>query len=265
LLVLVREKDQPTPWLDSLQAQWLQPGNGQLVLPDKTTLGLQTLQLTPPAEISAAKTDSLYAWFPAPLKPTSKLPARLTPSRQSQLPGSRVGRIIEIGPRLPFSGALDEADLGDALHAIFAAEFVNPGHVRRLKTIQRILRGYELNGCFKGEDVLQMMDRFRASLEQQFQPKQVLVEIPIATTNQSGQQIEGFIDMLVETGNGWILIDHKSFPGKRSEWSTEAISYSGQLALYREPLSKLKLHVVSMWIHFAVGGGLVEVLLDDKI
>jgi ATP-dependent exoDNAse (exonuclease V) beta subunit len=65
--------------------------------------------------------------------------------------------------------------------------------------------------------------------------------------------------MLVETGNGWILIDHKSFPGKRSEWSTEAVSYSGQLALYREALNKLKLPVVSMWIHFAVGGGLVEV------
>jgi ATP-dependent exoDNAse (exonuclease V) beta subunit len=74
-----------------------------------------------------------------------------------------------------------------------------------------------------------------------------------------GQRIEGFIDMLVETGNGWILIDHKSFPGKRSEWSTEAVSYSGQLALYREALNKLKLPVVSMWIHFAVGGGLVEV------
>ena len=264
LLVLIREKDQPAPWLDGLQAQWLQPGNGQLILPDKTTIGLQTLQLTPPAEIAAAKTDSTYAWFPTSLKPTPKLPARLTPSRQPQAPGSRVGKIIDVGPRLPFSGALEEADLGDALHAIFAAEFVNPGHARRLETIQRILLGYQLCDHLKSEDVLQMVDRFRTSLEQQFQPKQVLVEIPIATTNEMGQRIEGFIDMLVETSNGWILIDHKSFPGKRSEWSTEAVSYSGQLALYREALNKLKLPVVSMWIHFAVGGGLVGVQLDDK-
>jgi ATP-dependent exoDNAse (exonuclease V) beta subunit len=259
LLVLVREKDQPTPWLDGLQAQWLQPGNGQLILPDKTTIGLQTLQLTPPAEVAAAKTDSHYTWFPAPLPPTPKLPARLTPSRQPQVPGSRVGKIIDVGPRLPFSGALEEADLGDALHAIFAAEFVNPDHAQRLENIQRILRGYSLGDQIKRDDVLQMVERFRACLGQQFQPKQVLVEIPIATTNETGQRIEGFIDMLVETGNGWILIDHKSFPGKRSEWSTEAVSYSGQLALYREALKKLKLPVVSMWIHFAVGGGLVEV------
>jgi ATP-dependent exoDNAse (exonuclease V) beta subunit len=115
----------------------------------------------------------------------------------------------------------------------------------------------------KGEDVFQVVDRFRASLEQQFRPKRVLVEIPVATTNESGQRIEGFIDMLVETGNGWILFDHKSFPGKRSEWPAEAVSYSGQLALYREALKKLKLPVASVWIHFAVGGGLVEVLLDD--
>jgi ATP-dependent exoDNAse (exonuclease V) beta subunit len=122
-----------------------------------------------------------------------------------------------------------------------------------------------LGDHIKRDDVLQMVERFRACLGQQFQPKQVLVEIPIATTNETGQRIEGFIDMLVETGNGWILIDHKSFPGKRSEWSTEAVSYSGQLALYREALNKLKLPVTSVWIHFAVGGGLVEVQLNDKI
>jgi ATP-dependent helicase/nuclease subunit A len=265
LLVLVREKDQPTPWLDGLQAQWLQPGNGQLILPDKTTIGLQTLQLTPPAEVAAAKTDSHYAWFPAPLQSTPKLPARLTPSRQPQVPGSRVGEIIDVGSRLPFSGALEEADLGDALHAIFAAEFVNPDHARRLENIQRILRGYNLGDQIKSEDVLQMVERFRACLGQQFQPKQVLVEIPIATTNEMGQRVEGFIDILVETSNGWILIDHKSFPGKRSEWSAEAVSYSGQLALYREALNKLKLPVTSVWIHFAVGGGLVEVELQNKI
>jgi ATP-dependent helicase/nuclease subunit A len=263
-LILVCEKDQPTTWLDGLQAQWLQSGSSQLVLPDKTTLTLQTLQLTPPAEFAVPKTDSTYTWFPAPLKPTPKLPAQLTPSRQLQLPGSRVGRIIEIGPRLPFSGALDEADLGDALHAIFAAEFVNPGDARRLETIQRILRGYDLSDHFKGEDVLQMVDRFRASLEQQFQAKLVLVEIPIETTNESDQRLQGFVDMLAETGNGWVLIDHKSFPGKRSEWSTEAISYSGQLALYQAALMKLKVPIASMWIHFAVGGGLAEVILNEK-
>jgi ATP-dependent exoDNAse (exonuclease V) beta subunit len=106
---------------------------------------------------------------------------------------------------------------------------------------------------------------FAPGLEQQFHPKQVRVEIPIATTNESGQRIEGFIDMLVETGNGWVLIDHKTFPGKRSEWPTEAVSYSGQLALYCEALKKLKLPVASVWIHFAVGGGLVQVLLDDNV
>jgi ATP-dependent exoDNAse (exonuclease V) beta subunit len=172
--------------------------------------------------------------------------------------------MIEIGPRLPFTGSVDETDMGDALHAIFAAEFVNPGHARRLETIQRVLRGYKLNDHLKGQDVLQMVDRFRAGIERQFQLKRVLVEIPIATTNESGQRIEGFVDMLVETSGGWVLIDHKTFPGRRSEWPAEAVSYSGQLALYRETLAKLKLPVASIWIHFAVGGGLVEVLLDNQ-
>ena len=30
------------------------------------------------------------------------------------------------------------------------------------------------------------------------------------------------------------MIDHKIFPGKRTEWEAKALSYSGQLKLYRE-------------------------------
>ena len=70
------------------------------------------------------------------------------------------------------------------------------------------------------------------------------------------------MDLLLETDQGWVLIDHKSFPGKRSDWASKAISFSGQLALYREALENLGKEVASLWIHFAVSGGLVEIKLS---
>jgi ATP-dependent exoDNAse (exonuclease V) beta subunit len=264
MLVLVNEKDQPAPWLDSLQAQWLRPGNTTLLLPDKTTICSQTMPLTPPADVTAATTDANYVWFPAPVKTALKPPAHLTPSRQAEIRGSRPGKIIDFGSRLPFAGAPDEADLGDAIHAIFATEFINPDHAKRLEMLQRILHGYGLTDFLRGEDVLQMVDRLRTNLEHQFKPKQVLVEIPIETTNGMGQRIQGFIDLLLETNEGWVVVDHKSFPGKRSEWPAKAASYSGQLALYRDAVNKLGLPVATVWVHFAVGGGLIEVLPNDK-
>jgi len=63
----------------------------------------------------------------------------------------------------------------------------------------------------------------------------------------------------VETSNGWVIIDHKSFPGKRSQWETEALSYSGQIASYRLALEQTGKPVAGLWIHFMVGGGLIEI------
>jgi hypothetical protein len=41
---------------------------------------------------------------------------------------AKVVQMIDLGDRLPISGAVGENILGDALHAILAAEFINPQH-----------------------------------------------------------------------------------------------------------------------------------------
>ena len=125
--------------------------------------------------------------------------------------------------------------------------------------VERILHGYGLSENLKSEDSIAVADRLRRQIEAHFHPSRFLVEVPIEATNDLGQRIEGFIDLLLETPEGWVVIDHKSFPGKRAGWTARALSYSGQLALYREALAKLGMPVVGLWIHFAVGGGLVEV------
>lgn len=258
-LMLVLEKDQPAPWLESVQASWLRPGGARTALPDGASVASLTVELTPPAEIVRAQADAAYAWFPAQLDPTSREPARLTPSGQAEIPGSNIGRLIDLGSRLPLSGSPDEADLGDALHAILAVEFISPGHPKRHEMVERILHGYGLSENLKSEDSIAVADRLRRQIEAHFHPSRFLVEVPIEATNDLGQRIEGFIDLLLETPEGWVVIDHKSFPGKRAGWTARALSYSGQLALYREALAKLGMPVVGLWIHFAVGGGLVEV------
>jgi ATP-dependent helicase/nuclease subunit A len=67
----------------------------------------------------------------------------------------------------------------------------------------------------------------------------------------------GYIDLLLETSQGMVIIDHKSFLGKRADWPAKARSYSGQLAAYRD--ARRTPAIESTWIHFAAGGGLVQV------
>jgi hypothetical protein len=57
------------------------------------------------------------------------------PSRQPLIDLAKVVQTIDLGDRLPITGAVDENILGDALHAILAAEFINWQHPERMIAI----------------------------------------------------------------------------------------------------------------------------------
>jgi ATP-dependent exoDNAse (exonuclease V) beta subunit len=259
-LVIARDAALTTPWLDLLKAAWLRPSHGRLKLPDSSILPAKTVTVTLSQQIAPPKPEPSYFWFPARVPRTPKADARVAPSRQTALKSAAVGRIIDLRARLSFTGHPNEADLGDAIHAILATEFIHPNHHDREVIAERILRGYGFESLIKAEDVLAMADRVRARLLAEFQPKLILVETPFDCQNELGQRLVGFMDLLLKTDQGWVVFDHKTFPGKKSEWQSEAISYSGQLAIYRAALESLSQQVAGTWIHFAVGGGLVEVV-----
>jgi hypothetical protein len=60
-----------------------------------------------------------------------------------------------------------------------------------------------------------------------------------------------------------IVIDHKTFLGRKADWPSRALSHSGQLALYRAVCRAMGHANVAVWVHFATGGGLVEVSFTD--
>ena len=78
----------------------------------------------------------------------------------------------------------------------------------------------------------------------------------------SGQLAKGWVDVLVETSEGWVIIDHKSSPRPKSEWEQEALEHSGQLKAYKEALESAGQTVAGTWIHFPVSGGMIEVAVD---
>ena len=259
LLVLARDKAKPTPWLDCLEAPWLKEQDGNITLPDETEIPCRTVALKPPQEIAHPVPAPAYAWFPPPVIRSPRLRACLTPSGQAPLSRATIGRTMDFGVRLPLAGQSEEADLGDALHAILAAELLNPNHPGRQAMAERVLKGYGVEAMIRPEDVLALADRFRSQLETQFHPRRVWVETPFTAMNTEGQRVTGIIDLLLETEAGWVIVDHKSFPGKRSDWAAKALTYSGQLAMYRDAVRRLTGKEAETWIHFAVGGGLMEV------
>ena len=150
-------------------------------------------------------------------------------------------------------------DLGDALHAVLAADAVNSDRPDRLEMARRIIAGHGLSPNLRAEDVLVQMDRFWGTVDTLFKPRSVEVEVPFSYSLPSGQRVAGIIDLLLETEEGWVILDHKSYPGPRGEWVSRALCYSGQLDLYRSAIQATGRKPGGLWIHFVVGGGWVEV------
>jgi ATP-dependent exoDNAse (exonuclease V) beta subunit len=258
-IALAWDSAQPLNWLEPLNAPWFKLGESELVLPDKTRLTAEHIKVVPPTALPAKTPATQYAWFP-PAKPlTAKLPAQIIPSYQPAVGDALIGEVVDLGGRLPLGKKCDEASLGDALHALLAAEMVHPNRPDRLDVAARILKGFEVQTTVTAADALAMVDRFQQVVREKFKPKSVLVEVPFEYANETGQRVAGFMDLLLETESGWVLVDHKSFPGPKKDWAAKALSYSGQLKCYQDALAQGKRQCAGLWIHFAVGGGMVKI------
>ncbi len=65
--------------------------------------------------------------------------------------------------------------------------------------------------------------------------------------------VSGFIDLLLETPQGFVVIDHKSFPGSADASRSKAIKFTGQLSVYAEAVGKATgKEVKELYIHLPV-------------
>ncbi len=146
----------------------------------------------------------------------------LAPSSITTSNGATVGQIIEIGERITLSND-DMADVGNGLHAVVAAEFVNPlSKAAGLKRARDLLSGHGV-GNLRAEDAVAAARRLRRYLERRLKVGQFEVEVPISHRRQDGRVVKGFVDLVAETPDGWLVIDHKSSPQPRSAWAHEAL------------------------------------------
>ena len=216
------------------------------------------------AEVAVpAPTPFTPTWFLERSPTELRLRERLSPSDARPAEGAAVGSIVEVGPRLAVHSD-DMRRIGTALHAVIAAEFVNPGRDDAVEYAASVIQNAAGEEAMAPADAVECARRLRAVLNARFGPHRMLVEHPVKLVQDNGQVLHGWIDLLIETGAGWIVIDHKSSPRPRSEWTDEALEYSGQLTAYASALNGAGLECAKCWVHFPVSGGLVEVVLNRE-
>jgi ATP-dependent helicase/nuclease subunit A len=165
---------------------------------------------------------------------------------------------IQLGPRLAFTGTPDMRLLGEAVHAIFAADRADETREIRLAKAERILGRWGVHQV-QAHDVLDACDRLNQHLGTLWPTGRLYRETPVYA-RLGDQLISGRIDLLAEHDTGFAVIDHKSFPGTREQWDVKAVSHGPQLALYAAALEAAAGRPCdALYVHMPIVGALLRV------
>lgn len=230
---------------DAGTATW-KVGDSDFELHTKVLVPLET-----PAKLDSPPvfTDSL------PAAATTHLPARLAPSGLPQQTGT-AALMCEWQPQLEWPRCKpDEYDLlGNAFHAFFA---INP-QTDQQAIAARLLANWQQQNAVKPETVVTACQRLYDWIESEFTGSSVTCEVPMTWRNEHGQLFQGFIDMLIETNDGYVIVDHKTTI--KPDPLAEAASHAAQLEIYRHAVEKATgKKVRKTIIHLPLMGKCVEV------
>ncbi len=189
-----------------------------------------------------------------------QLPYAIVPSmhRVPEIDTFRVGTIERIGARTELPERVDMASLGESIHRFIAADRVDGSHADRARLAKRVLAGWGMQHVLSKQQLIEISDAFHAWVIRTWPGGRLFKEWPVRL--RMGQQVaHGWMDALVETDDGYVIIDHKSFPGTEQEAQERVSDYAGQLHLYGEAVEKATgKRVVGMAIHFAMQGHVVH-------
>lgn len=218
-----------------------------------------------PARVSTLATDATIA--PVPFRPSQVRVTRPLVNRPAlhRRPSSEgvqgkfsVVQNIALGPRLPITGTPDMRLLGEAVHAIYASDDPEMGEDWRIERANGILSRWNVPQI-QATDVIQSCNRLNAYLAESMPGIRLHREAPVFAKIED-QLVSGRIDLLGEDDEGYIIFDHKSFPGSRDAWEAKALEYAGQLALYGQSVATATgRNCDRLFVHMPVIGALLQI------
>ena len=211
-----------------------------------------------------------HRWFARPAaEVAARAPYRISPSNAEadwpELVMPAIGEIVRLSGAMPIDGKVAEYNvLGDAVHAFFATDVEGLGAEQRLSRARRLLASAGLVGVVRPDSLVEAGDRLRAFVGERWPEavwhREVAIEARVETA-QGDRRVAGVIDLLLETPKGYVIFDHKTFPGRgEAAWRAKVGEFLPQFAAYSAALRSLGTKaVVSAWAHLPAGGVMVEV------
>ena len=128
---------------------------------------------------------------------------------------------------------------------------------------RRLLDASGVTGCLEPVDLVLIASRLWRWIGERFNGAVLHREWPISHRTATGTLVVGTADLVIAIAEGFVVVDHKSFPGRADEAVDRVLGFSGQLAAYASAIQAATHRpVLSTWIDFPIRGQLIEVRLE---
>jgi ATP-dependent exoDNAse (exonuclease V) beta subunit len=262
-----------TAWLDSLSGnsdapliEW--PGGADRVKAGDEYFPVTVKDINPPEESDYKGTlpEEKY-YLPAEAKDVPPWPSAFFAPSSLEADEDLLFRIIvedavDFKIRIPLKTAFTTrgdgyADLGNAIHGFFAVDAGKQPREQQIEIMRRLLSRWKVEDAALPEDIINAGARLRSWLDSRYPGAKILKEWPISLKKENYQRVQGWIDLLLDLPEGYVIVDHKTTPNMERE---HAKTYAPQLFVYREAVEHATgRKVLATFIHMPVCGLIVEV------
>ena len=259
MILALPEKSKTGPWLETLETPWLNSisDDNRITLPSGEKIAVLPLPKFPEEHANEA-TEQLW-WFREPTEYQERLPLVFNPSKADS-PAMLVAEIVTMGERLEIHSSVDWNAVGHAVHSTMALAFVDLSKSIQIGDVQQILAGYQLSSHVSAEALAGQINVVTQWVRDKWPGCMTLPEWPVEAILTSGQVLNGRIDLLVDAGEHWVLIDHKSNPGARRTWPELANAHGGQLLAYQAAIEQATgKPVKEIWLVLPVAAGCIRI------
>lgn len=260
-LILVRQCSRPATWLSVLDTDTrphvlLPPSAG-----DPIRVGIRhyparwtTVQAR---EFPASRGPEIA--YRTPERARRKLrPQRVRPSAAKFAIRHTILSAHDLGGRLVFGEGTAPDRLGQVVHAFLAADPFKADHSQRLARARLVIQRWGVRGSMSPEDLLAAAERLWASIAGRFPLARVRREVPVHAA-LGGRVIAGRIDLLIDDGRRFVLIDHKCLAGATDHLEARAAEHGPQLRLYARAVTlATRMECVGTFLHLPFAGVLLE-------